>query len=214
MAPLAVVPGLAPNIVAVAAGDGYSLALDANGDMWSWGRSGPADRSGNGDSPTPVRLAGLSNVIAIAAANEHALALRRDGAVLARGSNCNGKLGDGTELSRVLPTPTLLASQIMAIAAGGDNSLALRSDGIVLSWGIDETGQLGSGSASPGFRPTPAPVTGLTGIVAISCGFGLGHSLALRSDGSVWAWGYNDAGQLGDASNTSRLAPVVVPGST
>ena len=55
-------------------------------------------------------------------------------------------------------------------------------------------------------------MTGLTGIVAISCGFGLGHSLPLRSDGSVWAWGYNDAGQLGDASNTSRLAPVVVPG--
>lgn len=55
-------------------------------------------------------------------------------------------------------------------------------------------------------------MTGLTSIVAISCGFGLGHSLALRSGGSVWVWGYNDAGQLGDGSNTSRLAPVVVPG--
>ena len=212
MTPLAVVPGLAPNIVAVAAGDGYSLALDANGDVWSWGRSGPADRTGNGNSPMPVRLAGLSNVIAIAAANEHALALRRDGAVLAWGSNRNGKLGDGSGVDRILPTPTLLASQITAIAAGGDNSLALRSDGIVLSWGINETGQLGSGSASPGFRPTPASVTGLIDVVAISCGFGLGHSLALRRDGSVWAWGYNDAGQLGDGSNTSRLAPVQVRG--
>ena len=162
--------------------------------------------------PTAVRVAGLSNVIAIAAANEHALALRRDGAVLAWGSNRNGKLGDGTEVSRVLPTPTLLTSQITAIAAGGDNSLALRADGIVLSWGINETGQLGSGSASPGFRPTPAPVSGLSDAVAISCGSGLGHSLALRRDGSVWAWGYNDAGQLGDGSNTSRLAPVAVPG--
>ena len=197
MAPLAVVPGLAANIVAVAAGDGYSLALDANGDVWSWGRSNPADRSGGG-SPTPVRLAGLSNVIAIAAANQHALALRSDGAVLAWGSNVNGKLGDGTEVDRVLPTPTLLASQITAIAAGHDNSLALRADGVVLSWGINETGQLGSGSLSPGFRPTPAPVVGLSDVVAISCGFGLGHSLALRRDGSVWAWGHNDAGQLGD----------------
>ena len=212
MSPLAVVPGLAPNIVAVAAGDGYSLALDANGDVWSWGRASPADRSGNGHSPTPVRLAGLSNVIAIAAANEHALALRSDGAVLAWGSNRNGKLGDGSELNRVLPTPTLLTSQITAIAAGGDSSLALRADGSVLSWGINETGQLGSGSASPGFRPTPAPVSVLSDVVAISCGFGLGHSLALRRDGSVWAWGYNDAGQLGDGSNTSRLAPVVVLG--
>ena len=56
MTPLAIVQGLAPNIIAVAAGDGYSLALDSNGDVWSWGRSNPADRSGSG-SPTPVRLA-------------------------------------------------------------------------------------------------------------------------------------------------------------
>jgi len=211
MTPLAIVQGLAANIVAVAAGDGYSLALDANGDVWSWGRSNPSDRSGGG-GPTPVRLAGLSNVIAIAAANAHALALRRDGAVLAWGSNRNGKLGDGTEADRVVPTPTLLTSQITAIAAGGDNSLALRVDGTVLSWGINETGQLGSGSASPGYRPTPAPVVGLADVVAVSCGFGPGHSLALRRDGSVWAWGYNNAGQLGDGTNTARLAPVVVPG--
>ena len=212
MTPPAVVSGLAANIVAVAAGDGYSLALDANGDVWSWGRANPTDRSGRSDSPTPVRLAGLSNIIAIAAANEHALALRRDGAVLAWGSNRNGKLGDGTEVDRAVPTLTLLASQITAIAAGSNNSLALRADGIVLSWGINETGQLGSGSASPGFRPAPAPVVGLADVVAISCGFGLGHSLALRRDGSVWAWGRNDAGQLGDGSNTTRLAPVVVQG--
>ena len=210
MAPLAIVQGLAPNIVAVAAGDGYSLALDANGDVWSWGRSGPADRSGPGNSPTPVRLAGLSNVIAIAAAAEHALALRRDGAVLAWGSNRNGKLGDGTEISRLLPTPTLVTSQITAIAAGSDSSLALRNDGVVLSWGVNETGQLGSGSASPGFRPTPGAVTGLADVVAISSG--AGHSLALQRNGSVWAWGYNNVGQLGDGTNTPRLAPVAAVG--
>ena len=55
-------------------------------------------------------------------------------------------------------------------------------------------------------------MVGLADVVAISCGFGLGHSLALRRDGSVWAWGRNDAGQLGDGSNTTRLAPVVVQG--
>jgi len=212
MTPLAVVPGLAPNIVAVAAGDGYSLALDANGDVWAWGRSSPGDRSANGFGPTPVRLAGLGNVVAIAAANEHALALRRDGAVLAWGSNRNGKLGDGTAIERTLPAPTLLTSQITAIAAGGENSLALRADGVVLSWGINETGQLGSGSATPGFRPAPGPVVGLANVVAISCGALLGHSLAVRSDGSVWAWGHNNAGQLGDGTTTSRLAPVPVVG--
>jgi len=213
MTPLAIVPGLAANIVAVAAGDAYSLALDANGDVWSWGRVNPADRSAAGFSPTPVRVAGLSNVVAIAAAKEHALALRRDGAVLAWGSNRNGKLGDGTEVDRIAATPTLLVAQITAIAAGGESSLALRSDGTVLSWGINETGQLGSGSASPGYRPTPAAVVGLANIVAISCGAGaLGHSLALDRNGAVWAWGHNNAGQLGDGTTTARLAPVAVTG--
>jgi alpha-tubulin suppressor-like RCC1 family protein len=210
MSPAEVVLGL-PSIVAVAAGAEYSLALDATGRVWSWGRNSPS-RAFPGSSDAPALLGGLSGVIAIAAAAEHALALRSDGSVLAWGSNRNGKLGDGSEVDRLAATPTLLAAQITAIAAGGESSLALRSDGTVLSWGINETGQLGSGLASPGYRPTPAAVVGLANVVAISAGAGVGHSLALDRNGAVWAWGYNNNGQLGDGTNTSRLAPVAVTG--
>ena len=81
------------------------------------------------------------------------------------------------------------------------------------SWGINETGQLGSGSSSPGFRPQPAPVVALASVVAIACGSTqLSHGLALLADGSVRAWGRNGAGQLGDGTTTSRLAPVTVGG--
>ena len=83
----------------------------------------------------------------------------------------------------------------------------------MLSWGINETGQLGSGlSTAPGFRPEPAPVANLSGVIAIAFGSGLGHGLALRNDGSVWAWGHNNAGQLGNGTNTFRLAPVPAVG--
>ena len=58
--------------------------------------------------------------------------------------------------------------------------------------------------------PTPVPVSGLTGVVAIAGG--VGHSLALKSDGTVWAWGYNGTGQLGDGSTTNRVTPVPVSG--
>lgn len=211
MTPAAAVAGLPP-IVAIAAGDGYSLALDGSGRVWSWGRSDPGNRTGAGSSHVPGLPAGLTSITAIAAGAEHALALRSDGSVLAWGSNRNGRLGDGTEVARSNPTPTLLTSQITAIAAGGDNSLALRSDGVVLSWGINETGQLGSGSSTPGFRPQPGAVIGLTDVVAIACGAGPGHGLALRRDGSLRAWGYNNAGQLGDGTTTARLAPVAVVG--
>ena len=207
-----VVPGL-PTIVAVAAGRGFSLALDGSGNVWSWGRGALGDGSAAAAMrPAPAQIAGLSAVTAIAAGTDHALALKADGSVLAWGSNLNGKLGDGGEANQTRPVATLLTQRITAIAAGEDNSLALRDDGVVLSWGINETGQLGSGLSTPGFRPQPAPVVGLASVVAIAFGKGLGHGLALRSDGSVWAWGRNDAGQIGDGSTTTRLAPVAVAG--
>lgn len=212
MSPPTVVAGLPP-IKAVAAGAESSLALDEAGEVWAWGRR-PGDRgASSANDATPTKIAGLAGVIAIALADDHALALKSDGSVWAWGSNRNGKLGDGTEIDRPAPTPTLLTTGVTALCAGGDNSLALRADGTVMAWGINETGQLGSGSASPGFRPQPAPVVGLASVVAIACGnTQLAHALAVLTDGTVRSWGRNGDGQLGDGSKTSALAPVVVPG--
>jgi len=207
-----VVPGL-PAIAAVAAGSGFSLALDRSGNVWSWGR-GALGAGGDASTmrATPAQIPGLAGVIAIAAGRGHALALKSDGSVWAWGSNRNGKLGDGSDLDRARPVATLLTQRITTIAAGEDNSLALRDDGVVLSWGINETGQLGSGLSTPGFRPEPAPVANLSGVVAIAFGSGLGHGLALRNDGSVWAWGHNNAGQLGNGGTAMQLLPVAVTG--
>ena len=212
------VPGLPAGITAVAAGNYFSLALDGNGNVWAWGKF----TNFNGTTLidygfTPVQIAGLTGIKAIAAGDSHALALKNDGSVSAWGSNSNGKLGDGTEANRLTPVATLLASGIKAVDASNEFSLALREiDGVVLSWGINETGQLGSGSNSPGFRVTPAPVVGLSQVEAIAAGKtfsgGLGHSLALRMDGTVWAWGWNMAGQLGNGNTNNSTTPVQVTG--
>jgi alpha-tubulin suppressor-like RCC1 family protein len=88
----------------------------------------------------------------------------------------------------------------------------LRSDGTVWAWGNNWQGQLGDNGTTP-WRLTPFQVPGLSGVVAIAAG--AHHSLALRSDGSVWAWGLNRDGQLGDGTTTNRLSPlqVIAPSS-
>jgi alpha-tubulin suppressor-like RCC1 family protein len=100
---------------------------------------------------------------------------------------------------------------VVAIAAGANHSLALRSDGSVWAWGDNPWGQLGDGSTTDRFTPVQviAPSWGIKAVTSSDH-----HCLAVRSDGSVWAWGRNDSGQLGDGTRTTRLSPVAVSGLT
>ncbi len=94
-----------------------------------------------------------------------------------------------------------------SIAAGSEHSLALKSDGTVLSWGSDSAGQLGNVATNP-FEPTPVAVSGLTDIVAVVAGEN--HSLALKANGDLYAWGSDSDGQIGNggAINTNQPLPV------
>ena len=112
--------------------------------------------------------------------------------------------------------PVAGIGNVTAVAAGFELSLALRSDGTVWSWGWNYYGQLGDGLTSSVItgNETPAPVRNLNGVSAIAAGGLLEevHGVALKMDGTVWAWGSNTSGQLGDASNINRLEPVSVTG--
>src|SRR5262249_38541034 len=207
-----------PEVVAVAAGKLYSLALKADGTVWAWGyNGGGALGDGSGSTRrTPVRVAGLSGVVAIAAGSSNALALKADGTVWAWGYNAWGGCGDGLEDAarptvRVAPVQVVQLSGVVAIAAGGGHSLALKADGTVWAWGLNSGmplpalggGQLGDGTMTN--RSTPVQVTGVSEVVAIAAGGG--QSLACTGDGSVWAWGVNVYGQVGDGTTTARLTP-------
>ncbi|MEX2237778.1 MAG: RCC1 repeat-containing protein, partial [Dehalococcoidia bacterium] len=130
------------------------------------------------------------------------------------GDDAGGQLGDGgTNTSQ--PTPVTVSglatvTAIAAGAAGGAHSLALLSDGTVRAWGYDLFGQLGDGGTNTD-QPTPVAVSGLATVTAIAAGGN--HSLALLSDGTVRAWGYDGEGQLGDGgTNTEQPTPVAVSG--
>ena len=150
----------------------------------------------------------------IATGDDHTLVVRRDGSVWAFGYNGFGQLGHA-EGSTPVARRVAGLSGIVAVAAGSGHSLALRSDGTVWAFGYNRYGELGrtTNNGTNNANPVPAMVAGLSGIVAIAAGYD--HSLALDSDGVVWAFGNNRYDQLGTLSNFGASAanpvPAVVP---
>ena len=180
-----------------------------------WQDPNPANNSST--SIVQVREpARFDNIIAISAgvgsdiASGHTLALKSDGHVYGWGSNLSYQLGDGAGGNSTYSSPVLAValSNVIAIAAGGNHSLALKSNGTVWAWGENSTGQAGAQEQFTSFKSRATQVSGLTGtFIAIAAG--PGHSLALRSDGTVWGWGSNSTGQLGNG--TTSGGPVYTP---
>lgn len=130
--------------------------------------------------------------------------------VKAVGTGGYGQLGDGANTQRLYPIAVEgLGGEAVDVKAGDFHSLALMADGTVRAWGLNTVAQLGLGDASDEIF-TPVPVPGLNNIVAIAAG--AFHSLAVRSDGIVFAWGANYDGQCGQPLNVSIvISPTQVP---
>ncbi|MCM3700233.1 S-layer homology domain-containing protein [Paenibacillus macerans] len=205
------VPGLSDVIAVSGALSYHSMALKRDGTVWAWGKN---DNGELGDgtttqSTTPVQVAGLTGVKAIAAGGYFSLALKNDGTVWAWGYNGNGELGDGTNTQRTTPVQVAGLSGVKAIAAGGSHALALKADGTAWAWGQNTYGTLGDGTRTN--RNTPVKIAGLEHVAAISGG-GY-HSMALDGNGAVWSWGNNGQGQLGLGTGiSSSYVPRKVEG--
>lgn len=204
----------------------HTLGVRADGTLWGWG----SDNVGSlgmgsvlGFVHSPQKVVGvngngfLTNVVSADVGETHSIALRSDGSVVSFGGNNFGQLGNGTLSSRVSPTqvlksPSSILTDIIAISSGNNFNLALSSNGTVWSWGQNNYGQLGDGTTTN--RNYPIQVKGkggsglLSDVIAISSGGS--HSLALKSDGTVWSWGRNSNGQLGNNTNLNQLFPVQV----
>lgn len=170
--------------------------MKSNGTVWAWGYNnhGQLGDSTNTNRRVPVHVHGLSGATRVAGGGTHSIALRNDSTAWAWGDNNYGELGDGTNNQRTTPVPCDALTGLVAVAAGGDHSLMLKGDGTVYGAGYNAYYQLGDGSNSQSNSPVQA--SGLTNVIAISMG-GFRHALALKSDHSVWSWGWNNMGQLG-----------------
>lgn len=193
------------------------------GNVWAWGDNGFGEL-GNGTTTAslgPSAVSNLSNVVAIADGccdDQFGLALKSDGTVWAWGANGFGELGNGTNTQNTTPVQANNLTGVTAIAADWDHAMAVKSDGTVWTWGYNANGQLGNGTTLNSNTPVQVTVpngnasTPLSSVIAVAAGDS--ESMALKSDGTVWVWGYNGNGQLGigTTSATPVTSPVQVSG--
>ncbi|MGO9658322.1 MAG: RCC1 domain-containing protein [Acidimicrobiales bacterium] len=208
-------------VVAVAGGGQDGYAVEKNGTVWAWG-SGSSGQLGNGtlegESDVPVEVHGLTGAVKVAGGGSGGFALEKNGTVWAWGAGSSGQLGNGTlEGESDVPVEVHGLSGIVALAAfnGDESDLALSRNGTVWRWGAAlvtavEGVRLPAAASAAG-SDIPVEVRGLSGVVAIAGG--IDTELALLKTGTVWAWGDDEDGELGNGThNYVSAVPVLVPG--
>jgi hypothetical protein len=184
----------------ISAGHDFSLALLTNGTVKAWGWDGngqlgigPVDPSAPFRT-VPVRVSGLSNVTAVAAGDEHGLALLGNGQVVAWGDGTYGELGTGSTGSSDVPVPVVGLIGVKAISAGTESSFALLKNGTIMVWGAEPGGQV----------DVPTPVPNVSGVRAISGG-GL-DGLALLGNGTVVSLGVAQNGPVAGLTGVKAVS--------
>ncbi len=210
-------------VIAISSGKFHNLALCDDGRVAAWGYNN-SGQLGTGDKlnsripvlVNPVGALAGKQVVSVSAGAYHSFALCSDGSVTAWGYNDEGELGDGTNVGSMVPVAVdtagiLSGRRIARISAGQYHMLALCTDGTIVSWGYNHRGQLGNSSTTASSSPVKIGSTGaLAGKTVVALGAGGSHSLALCSDGSLAAWGYNNLGQLGTTGISQSTSPLTV----
>ena len=197
----------------VSAGANFVVAIKkTDGTLWSWGDN-TYGQVGNGTtggySATPTKVVGTATWRAVSAGSTFVVAVQSNGTLWTWGNNITGQLGNGSNTSTNTQGPIATGSTFSgitftAVAAGNDFALALASTNALYSWGDNANGRLGIG-ISVGSANTPTLVSSSEMWSAVTAGSNF--AVATASDGSLWAWGNNDSGQLGNGSTTSQVSP-------
>ena len=193
----------------VSSGDSHTAAIKTDGTLWTWG-SGGSGRLGNAvttNVSTPVTtFAGGTNWKQVSAGNSYTAAIKTDGTLWTWGYGGFGILGNAVTTNVSTPVTTFAGgTNWKQVDCGGFHTAAIKTDGTLWTWGDNGAGQLGNAVITS--RSTPVTTfAGGTNWKQVDCG--ANHTAAIKTDGTLWTWGYGTSGQLGNAVITSRSTPV------
>jgi len=204
------VAGLEADVAGICAGLEHTCARKLDGSVWCWGGNGDG-QLGTGDNrnrSAPTRVTFEGEVASVKCGYFRTCMLMKDGTILCWGQNNYGQLGDGTKVNRSRPTRIPTFFNAGGVFVGGRHTCATRSDRSLYCWGFNFYGQLGDGTTED--QPSPVIITRLgTGVASVAPGES--HACAVKSDGTLWCWGKNDDGRVGDGSTNLRRLPFSLP---
>jgi alpha-tubulin suppressor-like RCC1 family protein/outer membrane protein assembly factor BamB len=211
--------------IEVRAGGSFMLARRADGTLWGWGRNDSAQLGNNttANALSPIQIGTNTDWAAISAGVSHSMGVRSNGTLWVWGRNFGlntTRLENSTNIFRV-PTQVGSETNWVAVDAGFDHSLMINSAGQMFAWGANQIGQLGNGSSGATIGNTndanlsmPMQIAASRTWAAVEAG--VRHSLARATDNTIWAWGWNNFGQVGDGTGgfgndaANRTTPVLL----
>ena len=200
---------LGTNWKQVSCGITYTAAIKTDGTLWSWGRNNSGQLCDNTvvDKSSPVQTIALgTNWKQVACGYQHASAIKTDGTLWTWGYNTYGQLGDSTVVHKSSPVQTIaLGTNWKQVACGFYHTAGIKTDGTLWTWGRDNYGELGDNTVVSKSSPVQTIALG-TNWKQVDCGFY--HTAGIKTDGTLWAWGYNVNGQLGDSTVVRKSSPV------
>jgi alpha-tubulin suppressor-like RCC1 family protein len=195
----------------ISAGGSHSMAVAANGTLWGWGGNNTNGQLGTNNTTTttssPVQIGTLNSWSKLFASWSGTMAIKTDGTLWGWGRNTTyGQLGDNTVVTKSSPVQIGTLNTWSTLAVGNYHTLALKTDGTLWSWGFNGNGELGQNIATATNRSSPVQVGTETNWAWI--GAGSFHSLAVKTNGTLWTWGRGTSGELGSGVVTPRSSPV------
>lgn len=195
----------------VSAGGNFCAGIRTNGTLWTWGFSGQGrlGRPTLNYNSSPIQVGSLTNWSKIdCSTSGFAASIKTDGTLWTWGYNPWGNLGDGTVVYRSSPVQVGALTTWSQVNCGANHIAAIKTDGTLWVWGRNLFGELGINQGYSSYRSSPVQVGALTNWSQVACGTFL--TIAIKTDGTLWSWGSNSVGQLGDNTTVNKSSPVQV----